>query len=63
MKMILKTFNNDLEIKYDEKIMSEMNKKVLRQITFRLIDTMHPRYNPIYKQVDKWLAATDRLRV
>ena len=30
MKMILKTFNNDLEMKYDEKFTSETNKDIMR---------------------------------
>ena len=57
MKTILKTFNDDLEMKYDENFTSETNKEVLRRITSRLIDAMRPRYKPTYKQVDKWLAA------
>jgi hypothetical protein len=62
MKTILKTFNDDLEMKYDKKFTSETNKEVLRRITPRLIDAMRPRYKPTYKQVDKWLAALHKHR-
>ena len=53
MKTILKTFNNNLEMKYDEKFMSETNKDIMRRITSRLIEAMRPQYNPTYKQVNK----------
>jgi hypothetical protein len=62
MKTILKTFNDDLEMKYDEKFTSETNKDIMRRITSRLIEAMRPRYNPTYKQVNKWLAALHKHR-
>jgi hypothetical protein len=62
MKTILKTFNDDLEMKYDEKFMSETNKDIMQRITSRLIEAMHPRYNPTYKQINKWLAALHKHR-
>ena len=56
MKTFLKTFNDNLEIKYDEKFTSETNKDIMRRITSQLIEAICSRYNPTYKQVNKWLA-------
>jgi hypothetical protein len=64
MKTILKTFPNELELKYDEKFTSETNDEILRKIISRLIDTIKPRYtvHPQYKQVKTWLAALHKYR-
>lgn len=62
MKTILKTFPNDLELKYDEKFTSEANDEILRQIIPRLIEAMKPTFNPRYKQVKTWLAALHKHR-
>src|SRR3954467_14294133 len=62
MKTILKTFSNELELKYDEKFTSETNDEILRKIIPRLIDAMKPRYTPQYKQVKTWLAALHKHR-
>ncbi|RGB22790.1 hypothetical protein C1646_775529 [Rhizophagus diaphanus] len=57
MKMILKTFPIELELKYDEKFTSESNDEILRQVIPRLIEAMKPsdnRYHsPEYSESDE----------
>jgi len=62
MKTILKTFPDDLELKYDEKFTSEANENILRQIIPRLVNSMKPKYSPQYKQVKSWLSALHKHR-
>jgi hypothetical protein len=57
MKVILKTFSRDLELRYDERFTSEANENILQQIIPRLINAMKPRYTLQYKQVKNWLSA------
>ncbi|GBC47273.2 hypothetical protein GLOIN_2v1469591 [Rhizophagus irregularis DAOM 181602=DAOM 197198] len=62
MKMILKTFPIELELKYNEKFTSESNDEILRQVIPQLIEAMKPRYTPRYRQVKSWLSALHKHR-
>ena len=62
MKVILKTFPSDLELKYDERLTSETNKNLLRQIIPRVINALKPRYFPQYRQVKSWISALHKHR-
>ncbi|RGB43702.1 hypothetical protein C1646_749495 [Rhizophagus diaphanus] len=50
MKMILKTFPIELELKYDEKFTSKLNDEILQQVIPQLIEAMKPRYTSRYRQ-------------
>ena len=62
MKVILKTFPSDLKLKYEEKLTSETNENILKQIIPRVIKALKPRYSPQYRQVKSWIAALHKHR-
>jgi hypothetical protein len=62
MKVILKTFPSELELRYDERLTSKTNENILRQIIPRVINAMKPRYSPEYRQVKSWLSALHKHR-
>ncbi|GET56030.1 hypothetical protein GLOIN_2v1785716 [Rhizophagus irregularis DAOM 181602=DAOM 197198] len=62
MKVILKTMPPELTLRYDEKFTNETNADILRQLIPRLIASMKPRFSPLYKQINDWLAALHKHR-
>ena len=62
MKVILKTFPSDLELKYDERLTSETNENILRQIIPRVINALKLRYFLQYRQVKSWISALHKYR-
>jgi hypothetical protein len=62
MKIILKTIPFELTMKYDEKFTSETNTNILCQLISRIISSMKPRFNSLYKQINNWLSALHKHR-
>ena len=61
MKSILKTVPKDLEMKYDEKLGSEINTEIMRDLIPRLVKSLK-RYKVTYSQVRGWLQALHKHR-
>lgn len=61
MKTILKTFPEELEMKYDERFTSEENTEILREIMPRIYEALK-RFRVTYKQIRNWLQALHRHR-